>query len=1494
MSVEGPGMGGCEHAGLLIEAHCACGTMTREILFNGSSVAMDVTGAAFCYGNATCRTLVVDLVQALVGSESTGGIGAWGDRSELYSELVLPCVPEDYTYHSKENGAIDWSCLETCPGDVLSVVGDQDDFCALDVASRACLHACMPQELFELHCECDTGLLFSSSETSDSILTADKGILSRIPKELDFNGTLFCYGSNLNVSRPLLPASEACRTAVVDVMVLADTGTTSVQDTGFVWDNHYDDLDSRCNCLMTCLDNVQDTAGDEDAFCALHDEDLACMLNSEQSPLLRAVHCSCYSGLLFTEKDWGDFDALGQAFCCANSPTLFGVGGGGDKCQAAVIALALSLDENDFGSEKMAQLLASQCDDIDDDHGKLRYACTSASPTPSPTLTLAPTSVPCTSTCTNELQDTLGDFDAFCSLGNSTAYNFSYCLSDVVASDLQLEVHCACQSRSLFLSALDNYDVLGGEPYCCGSDFCQASILDLAVELDIAEFGDPRDTRVNTVNPDLVNLTLVAKAVLREWREEDAYIAGLFETAVYVAQLNYTNSNCSAAEVKAAAKMEAKNGTEAEIRAAVKAQNCSHWNTSQVYRFSTDYGEYTYQENATYEYTYADFWNLANRPHSPADAYVRAADLVAQVYADAMSDHRATIQAGLDSTCRDLQSGFSVFECNSPFPTHLPTAAPSTADTATVSVKVLLIAKEPPTSKEKSTLKAVIASQAGVDLRAIKNFQISTIENERRRNLLSVTWDVTFDLSSPLSTIANGDLSSSTEVASMVTSVLSSDDFITAVSSVDPTLEVSVVSNSITAIASTRNPSQSPTPKPSVLPTITLPPTPLPTHCEDVGGFCEYVTAYCSDSFCRTCPNAGICDETCDVCMIRIPTVEPTLSFQPSAIPMPPPSQLPTLVPVPVPTIAPVFSPTPIPMLTPTPLPSLQPTPIPMPLPTLTPTPMPTMLPTSLPTLSPKPAPSANPVFPPSAQPTMPPSPLPTISPSMVYTPPPTPVPTVAPTFVPTSSPTINCIADSTDGNLDEGIRKRLFRITMRSSAENGGWGNYKYVLTKLATKLSNKEDSDSVAISTGTLVDGVLWDVNFLCLEVPTDGLDEDAVQCYSLDIVLDGAALSTHPSSSVHWGIFDEASSVYAIDGGNFPDVASEDAYVVGDASNTARVCAKRSSDTVIGGLFAAVPSLQPTSSPLPSLIPTPLPSSRPIPQPTAQPTLLPTPQPSLVPSPLPIPAPTLVPAPLPTLEPTPIPFPAPSLQPTQKPTLVPLPQPSSEPTQVPASQPTLLPSPMPFPVPSFVPSRLPTPLPLPKPTPQPTPQPTVSCTEGRYFDYEDNGKSVCRDCPAGRYLNQTSPKDAIPANWGWKRECRQCPLGKAQPAEAQEKCNACAEGQYSVKESAASAGFDRCRTCEAGEYAFNETVCVNCELGRYAPAPLLRFCLECPSGYYTGVAVKATACYDCAPGYFHAGADYYINDYRAANAYELECTICPAVHLPLILVQLLPCSS
>ena len=70
------------------------------------------------------------------------------------------------------------------------------------------------------------------------------------------------------------------------------------------------------------------------------------------------------------------------------------------------------------------------------------------------------------------------------------------------------------------------------------------------------------------------------------------------------------------------------------------------------------------------------------------------------------------------------------------------------------------------------------------------------------------------------------------------------------------------------------------------------------------------------------------------------------------------------------------------------------------------------------------------------------------------------------------------------------------------------------------------------------------------------------------------------------------------------------------------------------------------------------------------------------------------------------------------------------------------------------------------------------------------------------------------------------------------------------------------------------------MECELGRYAPGALISFCIECPSGYYTGIAIKATECSDCSPGSFNAGADYYMNDYRGANSYELECTICSAV--------------
>ena len=1516
MSDEGNGMGGCAHAEALIQAHCACGSLSRDILFNGTSWAVDVTDDLFCFGNSTCRESVVDLVQALVGSDVVGGVGAWQDRYALYQELVLPCVSEDYIHGAGQNMTLDWSCLETCPGDILAVVGDQDAFCALDVESKACLHTCMPQELLEFHCECNTGLLFSSSETADGSLTADAGVLSQVPKELDFNGTLFCYGPDMNLPRPLLPTSEACRTAVVDVMVLAD-GNVSSEEASYNWEAYYNHMDNRCSCFMTCPDEVRATLIDENLFCSLPDEELACMLNTEISPLLRAVHCKCHSGLLFADKEWGDFDALGRAYCCAKYPTLFGLEGGGEECQAAVLALALGLDDSNFGSAEMTQLLDSQCDDVDDDTGDLRLICTTAAPTPSPTLTLAPTITPCTLTCTGELKDTMGDFDDFCALGNSTAYNYSYCLSDYLVSDLQLEVHCACDSRKLFLTDTDDFDVLMGEPYCCGSDTCQTAILDLAVELDIGEYGDPRDTRVNNVNPNIVNVTLVAKAILREWREEDAYIAGLFETANYVAQLNYSEPNCTdtVVRVKVVTDVEANDGTDSHlingtlINATVfdgtfingtfingtnatyvsnatnvtyitEVLKCSFKNESQVYRFTTDFGEYTYLENATYEYTYVDYWGLKDRQHSPEDAYDRAKELVAQIYADAVADHRATVQAGLESSCRDPETGFSIYECRTPYPTHTPTAAPSTADTVTVSIGVKMIADEPPTPKQKDTLKSVIAAQAGVSLSSIKNFQITVIENTRRRNLLSVTWDVTFDMITSLSGAGDGELGTSSELGTVVTEVLSADDFTAAVADADQSLELTVDKTSISAIATTRNPSQVPTRFPTVPPTITLYPTPLPTQCEDIGEFCEYVTSYCTVSFCRTCPNSGVCDETCEVCSIRTPTGLPTLSLLPSEVPTPRPTALPSLVPTPLPSSIPSPSPSPVPTLIPTSVPSLIPTPLPSALPTPSPSPLPTLAPTPSPTPIPTPEPSQVPIPAPTGQPTLPPTPLPTLTPSIAPTPTPTPAPTPLPTYVPSSSPTINCITSSTDNNLNSGIRKRLFRVTMRSTAANGGWGNYKYELTKLATVSSSKGDEDSVIVATGTLLDGNKWEVDFLCLEVPTDENDSNAVQCYYLDIVLEGAELSAHPPSSVQWGVYDEASSISAKDSGNFPDAPLEDAFMTGEAGGFARVCAKRGSDTVIGGLFGGVPTPNPTVSSLPTQVPTPSPTPVPSPPPTQLPTLPPSPQPSPVPSLMPTPVPTLMPTPSPSPVPTPSPSPAPTSMPTPVPTLSPTPQPSLVPTQLPTPVPTLMPSPSPSPVPTPLPSPLPTLAPTPKPTPLPTPQPTVSCAEGRYFDYEVNGKSVCRDCPAGRYLNQTRAKDAIPANWGWKRECRQCPLGQSQPADAQSKCIACAEGKFSVRESEASAGPDLCRSCQAGEYAFNNTECVECELGRYAPAALISFCIECPSGYYTGIAIKATECSDCSPGYFNAGADYYINDYRAANSYELECTICLAV--------------
>jgi hypothetical protein len=80
----------------------------------------------------------------------------------------------------------------------------------------------------------------------------------------------------------------------------------------------------------------------------------------------------------------------------------------------------------------------------------------------------------------------------------------------------------------------------------------------------------------------------------------------------------------------------------------------------------------------------------------------------------------------------------------------------------------------------------------------------------------------------------------------------------------------------------------------------------------------------------------------------------------------------------------------------------------------------------------------------------------------------------------------------------------------------------------------------------------------------------------------------------------------------------------------------------------------------------------------------------------------------------------------------------------------------------------------------------------------------------------------------------------------------CETCPAGSF------AAVTKDRCGDCDPGQYV-NGSICVNCEIGRYAPTAMNGGCLECAGGFYTNnVTLQATACIDCGPGeYSPAGS-------------------------------------
>ena len=294
---------------------------------------------------------------------------------------------------------------------------------------------------------------------------------------------------------------------------------------------------------------------------------------------------------------------------------------------------------------------------------------------------------------------------------------------------------------------------------------------------------------------------------------------------------------------------------------------------------------------------------------------------------------------------------------------------------------------------------------------------------------------------------------------------------------------------------------------------------------------------------------------------------------------------------------------------------------------------------------------------------------------------------------------------------------------------------------------------------------------------------------------------------------------------------------------------------------GAPTLTPSLIPTKAPTPTptLLPTRPPTLVPSPSPTSSPTLTPTVVPTRVPSayptiniafkPTPVPTtsgvPSIIPSPgptvtvrpsgVPTLVPSRLPSLIPSSMPTALPTSLPSALPSAAPTRLPSFAPTRNPSSTPTSTPTIAPTPSPSGLPFPAPSARPSPVPTMACKAGLYLEgngigcsicsvgrYSERGATECRQCKAGRYITDDKTAAVLHAN--------------------ESACIYCAAGEFS------DAQRSECRTCTSGEYAFNQTECIVCEIGKYAPQALTDACLECKAGGETNKRYGSTACTDC----------------------------------------------
>jgi len=149
-------------------------------------------------------------------------------------------------------------------------------------------------------------------------------------------------------------------------------------------------------------------------------------------------------------------------------------------------------------------------------------------------------------------------------------------------------------------------------------------------------------------------------------------------------------------------------------------------------------------------------------------------------------------------------------------PSPMPTFPPTSTDTASVEISLVITASAPPVDADKAALKTSIANATKVEESALKGFQV-TVSARRRlqtarsqeveaRRLAIVTWDVALTLVVGLSTTSVAD---GTDLASFVVSALTSPSFESAVAAA--VTGAVLDTGSVATVVLTRAPSATPT-----------------------------------------------------------------------------------------------------------------------------------------------------------------------------------------------------------------------------------------------------------------------------------------------------------------------------------------------------------------------------------------------------------------------------------------------------------------------------------------------------------------------------------------------------------------------------------------------------------------------------------------------------------------------------------------------------------